>query len=518
MLTIPEVAETCKLSIPSIRRAIWDGELRACKLRGQIRIKPADVAEWQASQEIAAPEVAPKRAQSIIRAPRPHKRRSRTEPPAGSFRALVPDAGADTRSGQRECREGSARQRQRLACQVPRRGRQCALPCGRPQGRRRRLRRGTQRAKRLGNVIPIKDEDPGETLEEFAKTWWNRYVIPSLTRHTQLNYASVLDVHIISAIGQVPLSQVTTETLWQLRADMTAAGTGPHAIRKSLVVIQSMLQRAVEWNRIDSNPAKLVRKPPATRARAIRALPPLEVEKIRKALLDEDQVLDAALVAALAYSGLRPGEALGLRWHDIRDRTILVERSVAFGKLKTTKTGKVRTVKLLKPLADTLETWKRTSNRNQPTDLVFPAPDGSPWNLDRVNNWRKRNFAKAVEQACLPPMRRPYDLRHSYVSLMIAEGATVVEVASQAGHSPTMSLNTYAHLFDEPDRSQTTSAADRIYAARIQLGVPEVSVLCPPQTGHEERDAGNPCKSPMGDPGLEPGTSSLSEKRSNRLS
>jgi len=110
MLTIPEVAETCKLSIPSIRRAIWDGELRACKLRGQIRIKPADVAEWQASQEIAAPEVAPKRAQSIIRAPRPHKRRSRTEPPAGSFRALVPDAGADTRSGQRECREGSARQ------------------------------------------------------------------------------------------------------------------------------------------------------------------------------------------------------------------------------------------------------------------------------------------------------------------------------------------------------------------------------------------------------------------------
>ncbi|HEY2651201.1 MAG TPA: tyrosine-type recombinase/integrase, partial [Solirubrobacteraceae bacterium] len=134
----------------------------------------------------------------------------------------------------------------------------------------------------------------------------------------------------------------------------------------------------------------------------------------------------------LAYAGLRPGEAFGLRWHDIRERTILVERSVAFGKLKTTKTGKTRTVKLLRPLAETLETWKRITPRPQPTDLVFPSPDGSPWMLSRIENWRHRTFADAVQAAGLSPMR-PYDLRHSWVSLLIAEGATVVEVASQAG-------------------------------------------------------------------------------------
>jgi integrase len=44
---------------------------------------------------------------------------------------------------------------------------------------------------------------------------------------------------------------------------------------------------------------------------------------------------------------------------------------------------------------------------------------------------------------------RQYDLRHSFVSLLIAQGATVVEVARQAGHAPTMTLSTYAHLFDE---------------------------------------------------------------------
>jgi hypothetical protein len=47
------------------------------------------------------------------------------------------------------------------------------------------------------------------------------------------------------------------------------------------------------------------------------------------------------------------------------------------------------------------------------------------------------------------PKARPYDLRHSFVSLLIAQGASVVEVAAQAGHAPTMTLDTYAHLFDE---------------------------------------------------------------------
>jgi integrase len=79
---------------------------------------------------------------------------------------------------------------------------------------------------------------------------------------------------------------------------------------------------------------------------------------------------------------------------------------------------------------------------------------------------------------------RPYDLRHSYISLLIAQGATVVEVAQQAGHSPTMALSTYAHLFDEHDRDERRSAEDLIRAARATQGVREVSGLCPSQNGY----------------------------------
>jgi integrase len=66
---------------------------------------------------------------------------------------------------------------------------------------------------------------------------------------------------------------------------------------------------------------------------------------------------------------------------------------------------------------------------------------------------------------------RPYDLRHSFVSHLIAEGQNLVDIARQAGHSPTMALNTYAHVFEEFDPAERMSAADRIRQAREQVRV-----------------------------------------------
>lgn len=62
-------------------------------------------------------------------------------------------------------------------------------------------------------------------------------------------------------------------------------------------------------------------------------------------------VRDATLISVLAYTGLRPGEALGLRWGDVRERTLLVQRSISLGEEADTKTRQHRTVRLLAPLA-----------------------------------------------------------------------------------------------------------------------------------------------------------------------
>jgi integrase len=65
-------------------------------------------------------------------------------------------------------------------------------------------------------------------------------------------------------------------------------------------------------------------------------------------------VRDATLVSLLAYAGLRPGEALGLRWRNLTPQSIFVDRSVVSGVERPTKTKATRYVKLLRPLVDDL--------------------------------------------------------------------------------------------------------------------------------------------------------------------
>ena len=115
----------------------------------------------------------------------------------------------------------------------------------------------------------------------------------------------------------------------------------------------------------------------------MRPLSPVTVERMRApTCLSSRPPAHATLVSVLAYAGLRPGEAIGLRWHDFGERTLLVERSVAFGQLKSTKTASTRSVRLLAPLKTDLLNWRTQTRHGEDLDLIFPSPDGSPWNED----------------------------------------------------------------------------------------------------------------------------------------
>ena len=100
---------------------------------------------------------------------------------------------------------------------------------------------------------------------------------------------------------------------------------------------------------------------------------------------------------------------------------------------------------------------------------------------------------------------RPCDLRHSFCSLLIHEGQSVVEVAAQAGHAPTMTLNTYAHVFEELKGGARLDAEAQIKAARVA----HVPVSYPHRSGQGDGSAENAWKSAKPSNGLEPLTPSL---------
>jgi integrase len=140
--------------------------------------------------------------------------------------------------------------------------------------------------------------------------------------------------------------------------------------------------------RIAANPVRRVKKARRPRREEVQALSPNTVEAMRLA----PGAPDATLISVLAYAGLRPGEALGLRWRDIRERTLLIQRSVSLGEEADTKTRQRRTVRLLAPLAADLSAWRTAASRPDDTELVFPGKDGQPWTQAAYQSWRRRAF------------------------------------------------------------------------------------------------------------------------------
>jgi integrase len=197
---------------------------------------------------------------------------------------------------------------------------------------------------------------------------------------------------------------------------------------------------------------------------------PMLIERLRQWMLSRGDLFSATLVSVLAYSGMRPGEALALERRHIRNDTILIEQAVARGRIKLQKTGRVyRTVDLLPSLREDLGVWLAARGDDDPAARVFTRDDGDWFKLDDWNNWRNRHFYAAFDASEIS-RRRPYDLRHSFVSLMIREGElSIVELADQLGHAATETLKTYAHVFAEYRRQPRVPAEQLIVEARAAV-------------------------------------------------
>ena len=326
-----------------------------------------------------------------------------------------------------------------------------------------------RRRKQLGTIAHLHAGD--DLLADFAVEWWRLHAKPNLEPSTLNHYSQVWDCHVLPGLGGYRLKELTPEVVSEFRAMLADKGVGDATIRKAMFTLQSVMGLAVLHGRVATNSVKAVRKP-RQRSRRVRPLAPITVETIRTKL----GLRDATLVSVLAYAGLRPGEALGLQWQNVRDRTLLVDRSVSLGREKSTKTNATRTVRLIPVLIEDLGVWLRAARPGEDAELVFPRPDGKPWTEDDYNNWRRRNYKPAAKAAGLAEAR-PYDLRHSFVSLLIHEGVSIVEVARQAGHAPEECLRTYAHTFEEFDPADRVPAAEAIRRAREEVLGPNVRSL-----------------------------------------
>lgn len=285
------------------------------------------------------------------------------------------------------------------------------------------------------------------TVDRLGKAWLESrshlkpssiYVYESAWRlHVKPRWGS-------SMIGNIRHSEV--------QAWITELGDGidgkkpksPTIVRRSHDILAGILDTAVRDHLIPSNPARGVKLP----RRMSREHIYLTNKQVAELLIACGE--HAPIVATLAYTGLRWGEASALRVRDVdarRRRLAVVENAVYVNGsivIGTPKTHERRSVPYPQFLSAPLAAACAGRSRDE---LVFGDGHGDYQKTPTMaaNSW----WDRALIAADLPPMT-VHDLRHTAASLAVSAGANVKAVQRMLGHaSAAMTLDTYSDLFDD---------------------------------------------------------------------
>ena len=163
----------------------------------------------------------------------------------------------------------------------------------------------------------------------------------------------------------------------------------------------------------------------------------------------------AAIYLTAAFTGLRRGELLALRWRDVDfvGQVVRVRASYAEGALTMPKSGKVRSVPMAPEVAEALASLGQRPSCTGDDDLVFVGTAGTF--LD--GRALRRRYLTAIKRAGLRPLRF-HDLRHTFGTRMIAKADTR-RVQEWMGHADVQTTMKYLHYVPREEDAALVAAA-----------------------------------------------------------
>lgn len=236
--------------------------------------------------------------------------------------------------------------------------------------------------------------------------------------------------------------------------DLAADGWTPHRVQRAHTVLSSAFTQAVRWGMVRTNPLRDVPPPPVP----TKEITPPSLGTVLS--LVEEADLDpcfGAFVRLIADTGIRRGEAVGVRWGDVvagERPTVAILRAVAYTKatgvvVKETKPGKRgrRTLVVAPSTAEALARWKADQGGRlglaavRPGAYVFSATGDAPRRPDWASQrWKRLTDLLGVDVGL-------HDLRHAVASEALERGENPVRVARRLGHSRvSTTLDIYGHL------------------------------------------------------------------------
>lgn len=299
---------------------------------------------------------------------------------------------------------------------------------------------------------------------------WHKVIVATRRETTASNYRYMIDGHIARfvlpggrTLGSKKVAKLTFSDVDSLLDAKREAGLSASTRRLIRSVLVQATNQAMKWRIVTRNEAAMSTPVTVHRSEG-RSLSPAQAKCLMETLATSPM---GTLFTVMLTTGMRRGEAIGLRWEDVdlKKGVISVRQQVQRinGELKATevKTERSRrSINLAKPTVMALKEHKAVQMRTQvaspawtETGYVFTTGLGTP--LD------PRNVAKQFESSCLKAKIgkwHPHELRHSAATLMLATGTPLQVVSAVLGHaSIRITSDVYGHVL-EPQRQEAADA------------------------------------------------------------
>jgi integrase len=327
------------------------------------------------------------------------------------------------------------------------------------------------------------------TVREYLSDEWLPAVRATVKPTTYLSYETHVERHLNPSLGNFPLQKLSGANINAFYARLLSEPRkpalqpkkrkkeegrasdnkakpepekepeplSPLTVRRIHATVRKSLGDAVRWNRIPRNPA-LASDPPKAKSGQARELKTWSAKELQTFLESVRETRLYPLWLTLATTGMRRGEALGLRWEDldtesarlsIRQNMVVVGHEVSIGKPKT---GRGRNISLdpatlatLKAFRTKQETerrwWRKEGAPYVDSGYIFRQENGLPYHPSRISK-----IFETAAKASGQPRIRLHDLRHTFATLALSAGVHPKVVSERLGHASIMiTLDTYSH-------------------------------------------------------------------------
>jgi integrase len=217
----------------------------------------------------------------------------------------------------------------------------------------------------------------------------------------------------------------------------------PKRMRNILNILIAILDIAIEYEHIKTNPAKNIKLPSH---KTIREMKPFTEEEVKLLIKNAEGQFKNYLAVAF-YTGMRPGEIIALTLSDINldEMYINVNKRVRKGKTDTPKTkNSVRKVPILKSLVPYIEDLIKKAKEKQTFNLFTTKTGKRYYSSDKLH----KEWYSLLEK-CKLKKRVMYNTRHTFATLAIKRGVPIFNVSQILGHRNTQeTLETYAKFIN----------------------------------------------------------------------